>query len=133
MPIKGLPPEFEIGKARKLRDGFHVTIAVCGGVTTVALEAATRLAVEGVSAELLEIPTIKPIDTDTLIRSARKTRAVLTVEEHSVYGGLGSAVAETLCRFFPTGMQMIGAEDGPPSAGKIAQRARLMAMALDCA
>ena len=69
----------------------------------------------------------------TLIRSARKTRALLTVEDHSVYGGLGSAVAETLCRFFPTGMQMIGAEDGPPSAEKIAQRARAMAMAMDCA
>jgi transketolase len=132
LPLKGLPG-FEIGKARKLRDGFHVTIAVCGGATAIAVEAAARLAGEGVSVELLEIPTIKPIDTDTLIRSARKTRAVLTVEEHSVYGGLGSAVAETLCRFFPTGMEMIGAEDGPARAEKIAQRARVMAMALDCA
>jgi transketolase len=127
------PPEIRIGKTRKLRDGFHLTIAVCGAVTAVAMEAANRLAQEGIAAELLEIPTIKPMDIDTLVRSARKTRAVLTVEEHSVSGGLGSAVAETLCRFFPTGMQMIAAEDGPATVENVAQKARVMAMMADCA
>ena len=131
--FKEEPPAFKIGKLRKLRDGFHVTIAVCGAATAAAMEATSRLAIEAVSAELLEIPTIQPIDTDALIRSARKTRGVLTVEEHSVSGGLGSVVAETLCRFFPTGMQMIAAEDGPVSAEKIAQSARVMAMSLEFA
>ena len=130
--FKEAPPEFRIGKARKLRDGFHLTIAVCGAATAIAVEAAKRLAQEGISAELLEIPTIKPIDTDALARSARKTCSVLTVEDHSVHGGLGSAVAETLCRFFPTGMQMIAAEDGPVTVEKIAQKARLMARMGDC-
>jgi transketolase len=97
------------------------------------MEAANRLAQEGIAVELLEIPTIKPMDIDTLVRSARKTRAVLTVEEHSVSGGLGSAVAETLCRFFPTGMQMIAAEDGPATVENVAQKARVMAMMADCA
>ena len=131
--FKEEPPGFSIGKLRKLRDGIHVTIAVCGAATAAAIEATSRLASEGVSAELLEIPTIQPIDTEALIRSARKTRGVLTVEEHSVSGGLGSAVAEALCRLYPTGMQMIAAEDGPVSAAKIAQRARAMALALELA
>lgn len=130
--FKEPPAEFRIGKARKLRDGFHLTIAVCGAATAIAIEAANRLAQEGISAELLEIPTIKPIDTDALVRSARKTCCVLTVEDHSVSGGLGSAVAETLCRFFPTGMQMIAAEDGPATVEKIARKARVMAMMGDC-
>lgn len=130
--FKEPPAEFRIGKARKLRDGFYLTIAVCGAATAMAVQAANRLAQEGITADLLEIPTIKPIDTDALVRSARKTCCVLTVEDHSVSGGLGSAVAETLCRFFPTGMQTIAAEDGPATVEKIAQRARLMAMMGDC-
>jgi transketolase len=130
--FKAPPPEFRISKAQKLRDGFHLTVAVCGDATAVAVEAANRLAQEGITADLLEIPTIKPIDTDALVRSARKTCCVLTVEDHSVYGGLGSAVAETLCRFFPTGMQMIAAEDGPVTVEKVAEKARLMAMMGNC-
>jgi transketolase len=132
MRLNEPPAEFKIGKARKLREGFHLTIAVCGAATAIAVEAANRLAQEGITADLLEIPTIKPIDTDALVRSARKTCCVLTVEDHSVSGGLGSAVAETLCRFFPTGMQMIAAEDGPATVEKVAQKARLMAMMGDC-
>ena len=126
-------PEFKIGKSRKLRDGVHLTIAACGAATAIATEAADRLAGDGLSADLLEIPTIKPIDADALIGSARKTGSVLTVEEHSISGGLGSAVAETLCRFFPTSMQMIAAEHGPVSEEKIARTARLMAMSFESA
>jgi transketolase len=79
------------------------------------------------------VPTIKPMDADMLIRSARKTRTVLTVEEHARCGGLGSAVAETLCRYFPTPLKMIAAEDGPLSVDKIARAARMMAMAHESA
>jgi transketolase len=131
LPLQVAPP-FELGKARKLRDGFHVTIVTCGRCTAIALDAAAKLADEGISAELLEISTIKPMDTDAVMRSARKTRAVLCVEEHSIYGGLGSAVAEVLCRFCPSGMQMLGAEDGPATAENVAKRARVMTMAMDC-
>jgi transketolase len=101
----------ELGKVRKLRDGGDVTIAVCGVPTFMAIEAASRLAARGVSVDLLEVSTIKPIDVEGLTASARKTRKVLTVEEHTIYGGLGSAVAETLARRAPALMRMIGLQD----------------------
>ena len=85
-------------KIRKLRDGRHLTIAVCGVPTFMAMEAAAILAARGVSVDLLEVSTIKPIDGEALAASARKTGKVLTVEEHTICGGLGSAVAETLAQ-----------------------------------
>jgi len=102
---------FELGKVRKLRDGADVTIAVCGVPTSMAIEAAARLAARGIGVDLLEVATIKPIDTAGLDASARKTRRVLTVEEHTILGGLGSAVAEVLAQHAPTAMQMIGIQD----------------------
>ncbi|HVM59836.1 MAG TPA: transketolase C-terminal domain-containing protein [Verrucomicrobiae bacterium] len=104
-------PALEIGVARKLRDGGDLTIAVCGVPTSMAIEAADRLARRGVSADLLEISTIKPIDAETLAISARKTGKVVTVEEHNIHGGLGSAVAEVLSQRAPARMSMIGIED----------------------
>jgi len=101
----------QLGRIRKLRDGRHLTIAVCGVPTFMAIEAAAKLAARGVSVDLLEVSTIKPIDAEALTTSARKTRKVLTVEEHTVCGGLGSAVAETLARRAPTLMRMIGIQD----------------------
>jgi len=76
-----------------------------------AMEAASRLAARGVSVDLLEVSTIKPIDTEALAASARKTCKVLTVEEHTIHGGLGSAVAETLAQRAPALMRMIGIQD----------------------
>ena len=102
---------FELGKVRKLRDGADLTLAVCGVPTSMALEAAARLAVRGISVDLLEVATIKPIDVEGLVASARKTRRVLTVEEHTIFGGLGSAVAEVLAQHAPTAMKMIGIQD----------------------
>jgi transketolase len=101
----------ENGKARKIRDGNDLTIAVCGVPTSMAIEAADRLAQRGVSVDLLEISTIKPIDAEALVASARKTGKVLTVEEHTIHGGLGSAVAEVLSQRAPSRMSMIGIED----------------------
>jgi transketolase len=106
----GAPP-LEIGKVRKLRDGNDLTIAVCGVPTSMAIEAADRLAQKGVSVDLLEVSTIKPIDAEALAASARKTGKILTVEEHTIHGGLGSAVAEVLARRAPARMSMIGIED----------------------
>jgi transketolase len=106
----GAPP-LEIGKIRKLRDGCNVTIAVCGVPTSMAIEAAERLAGRGVSVDLLEVSTIKPIDAQCLADSAKKTGRVLTVEEHTVQGGLGGAVAEVLCRHAPAPMRFVGIAD----------------------
>jgi transketolase len=104
-------PPFEIGKIRKLRDGGALTIAVCGVPTSMAIEAADRLARRGVAVDLLEVATIKPIDASALVASARKTGRVLTVEEHTVCGGLGGAVAEVLGQHAPARMKLIGIQD----------------------
>jgi len=87
---------FEIGLAETRREGADVTIAACGIVLGRALEAAALLAQEGISAEVLNVHTIKPLDARAVLQSAEKTGAVVTVEEHSVIGGLGTAVAEVL-------------------------------------
>jgi transketolase len=104
-------PPLEIGKIRKLRDGGDLTIAVCGVPTSMAIEAADRLAQRGVAVDLLEVSTIKPIDAEALAVSARKTGKVLTVEEHTIHGGLGSAVAEILSQRAPARVGMIGIQD----------------------
>lgn len=101
----------EIGKIRKLRDGDGLTLAVCGVPTSFAIEAAERLAHHGTAVDLLEISTLKPLDTEALVESARKTGRVLTVEEHNVHGGLGSAVAEALAQHCPARMRMLGVQD----------------------
>lgn len=107
----------EIGRVRKLREGADLTIAVCGIPTYMALEAAERLAGCGIFADLLEISTVKPIDEHALVESVRKTGRVLTVEEHSVIGGLRSAVAETLGHLAPAPMDFIGVHDRFPESG----------------
>jgi transketolase len=104
-------PPLEIGKIRKLKEGNQLTIAVCGVPTSMAIEAADHLAQRGVAVDLLEVSTIKPIDAEALAVSARKTGKVLTVEEHTIHGGLGSAVAEELSQRAPARMGMIGIQD----------------------
>ncbi len=89
--------KFELGKAVTLREGSDVTIIATGLMVNEAIEAAKALADEGVSAEVINIHTIKPLDKEAVIRSAAKTGAVVTAEEHSIIGGLGGAVAEALC------------------------------------
>lgn len=103
--------EWPIGKANVLREGTDVTLAACGVMVGQALEAASALEAEGVSAEVLDIGTIKPIDSDAIIASASKTGVVVTCEEHSVIGGLGSAVAEVLVERAPAPMERIGVQD----------------------
>jgi transketolase len=121
----------QLGKIRKLRDGADLTIAVCGVPTFMAIEAAAKLAARGVSVDLLEVSTIKPIDAEALTASARKTRKVLTVEEHTVCGGLGSAVAETLARRAPTLMRMIGIQDAFAESGDWADLMRKHGISAD--
>ncbi|WP_069999313.1 transketolase family protein [Cellulosilyticum sp. I15G10I2] len=102
---------FEIGKARVLRDGSDVTLAVCGTLLAFALEAAEALEKEGISAAVVEFPTIKPFDHETLVAYAGKTGAIISIEEHSIIGGLGGAVAETLAEKCPTKLERLGLKD----------------------
>ena len=103
--------KFEIGKGIVLRQGTDVSIFATGLEVNEALEAAKLLEAEGISAEVINIHTIKPIDKELVVASATKTGKGVTVEEHSVIGGLGSAVAEVLCEEAPTKMIRIGVND----------------------
>lgn len=101
----------ELGRANVLRAGTDVTLAACGVMVAAALAAADSLAEQGVSAEVIDVVSIKPLDVDAIVGSARKTGAVVTCEEHSIIGGLGSAVAEVLAENAPTKMVRVGVRD----------------------
>ena len=102
---------FEIGKGILLREGSDVTIVATGIMVAASLEAAKRLAEEGISAEVINIHTIKPLDAELIAASAKKTGKVVTAEEHSVIGGLGGAVCEALAERMPVPVCRIGIED----------------------
>ncbi len=103
--------QFKIGKGTVVREGTDVTIVATGICVDSALGAAELLAAEGVSAEVVNICTIKPLDEDVIVESAKKTGRVVTVEEHSVIGGLGSAVCDCLCAKFPVPVKKLGMQD----------------------
>jgi transketolase len=102
---------FEIGKAYVYREGTDVTILSTGSMTYQALVAVEKLTSDGISAEVVHVPTIKPLDADTILASIQKTRAVITVEEGQIIGGLGGAIAELLADNFPAPMHRIGMKD----------------------
>lgn len=103
--------KFEIGKGIKLRDGKDVAIIATGLMVNESIEAAKILASKGINATVINIHTIKPIDKDIIIEAAKNTGLVLTVEEHSVIGGLGSAVSDVLSENYPTKVIKIGVND----------------------
>jgi transketolase len=103
--------KFEVGKGIELVQGKDLTIIACGIMVERALRAAEELAREGIFASVVDMPTIKPIDQELIIEKARQTRAILTVEEHSVIGGLGSAVCEVVCENLPVPVKRIGIND----------------------
>lgn len=109
--------EFEIGKGVVLRDGSDVTLVATGIMVSKAVEAAEALATEGVTAAVVNISTIKPLDDAVLVAMAQKTGAVVTCEEHNIYGGLGSAVAEVLVENCPVPMARVGVEDSFGESG----------------
>jgi transketolase len=102
---------FEIGKAYVLAEGQDVTIVATGTMTYQALAAAEKLFKDGIDAEVVHVPTIKPLDEETIIKSARKTGHVITVEEGQINGGLGGAVAELLGENCPSPLLRIGMAD----------------------
>jgi transketolase len=102
---------FEIGRAALLRDGTDVGIISTGVQTIRALEAAEMLTGIGLQASVLHVPTLKPLDEDAIVAVADRTNAIVTAEDHSIIGGLGGAVAETLAEHRPTRMKRIGIQD----------------------
>ena len=111
---------FEIGKGRVVREGSDVTIVATGICVGNALEAAKMLEADGISAEVINICTIKPLDEELIIGSVKKTGKVVTAEEHSVIGGLGSAVCDALCKSYPAPVCKIGMQDTFGESGSAA-------------
>lgn len=103
--------EFKIGKGVTLSEGMDVTIVATGIMVDVALAAKEELEKEGINARVINIHTLKPIDKDVLIKAAKETGAIVTVEEHNVIGGLGSAVSEVLCEEYPVPVIKVGVND----------------------
>ena len=118
-PIVTEGHKFEVGKGMTLREGKDVTLIGTGYMTHLALEAAEELAAEGIDARVLNIHTIKPLDTELVIKAARETGAIVTAEEHNVIGGLGSAVAEAVCEGCPVPVLKVGVEDKFGKSGKV--------------
>ncbi|MCR2043907.1 transketolase family protein [Anaerosalibacter massiliensis] len=102
---------FQIGKGVELKAGNNITIIATGIMVSKALEAGKILENHGISARVINISTIKPIDEDIIIKAAKETKKIVTVEEHSIIGGLGSAVAEVLVENYPVPLKRIGVED----------------------
>ncbi|MBQ9112675.1 MAG: transketolase family protein [Clostridia bacterium] len=111
--------KFEIGKGVNMVDGKDVTFVATGMLVSMAMDAAKVLANEGISARVINIATIKPIDKDIILDAARSTGAIVAAEEHSIIGGLGSAVSEVVCEGCPVPVVRLGIEDKFGHSGKV--------------
>ncbi|MFD0693391.1 transketolase family protein [Paenibacillus sp. GCM10027628] len=113
--------EFVLGKAVTMREGTELTIIAAGETVRIALDAEAALKQAGVSCRVLNMHTIKPLDEEAVIRAARETGHIITVEEHSVLGGLGAAIAEVVVQHQPVPMRILGIPDEPAIAGKTSE------------
>lgn len=113
--------EFVIGKAVTLREGEDITIIAAGETVRVALDAHEALKEAGVSCRVINMHTIKPLDEEAVVKAAAETGHIITVEEHSIHGGLGAAVAEVIVQHKPVPMRILGIPDEPAIAGKSAE------------
>ena len=113
--------EYRHGKATVVADGSDVSIIACGIMVPEAIKAAASLKRKGVSAAVLDLPAIKPIDAETIVKFAQKCGRVVTAEEHNVMGGMGSAVAEVLCESRPTPMKRVGVMDTFGESGEASE------------
>ncbi|MBM3428201.1 MAG: transketolase family protein [Bacteroidetes bacterium] len=109
--------KFQIGKAWHIHEGNHVSIIATGHLVWPAVEAARQLEAEGISVDLINIHTIKPLDEEAIVKSAKKTGKVITCEEHNIIGGLGSRVAQTLAQHHPCPIHFIGVKDSFGESG----------------
>jgi transketolase len=103
--------DFVIGKAQQLSEGSDVSIFACGHMVWKAIEAGRILEEKGLSVEVINIHTIKPLDEEAIVRSIRKTKCAVTVEEHNIIGGLGDSVAQVAAKHFPAPIEYIGTND----------------------
>lgn len=110
--------KFELGKGITISEGTDVTLIATGNMTCYAIEAAELLKAQGISARVVNIHTIKPIDKDIIIKAAKETGAIVTCEEHNIMGGFGSAVAEVLVENYPVPVKMVGVHDKFGKSGK---------------
>ncbi len=117
-------PTFEIGKAQLLIKGSDVSIIACGHLLWYAIKAAEALATDGISAEIINMHTIKPLDEEAVVTSVRKTGAVVSAEEHMRNGGLGDAIAQTLSRHIPTPHEYVAVNDSFGESGTPVQLLR---------
>lgn len=113
--------KFEFGRARILRDGSDITLFACGAMVAEAWRAADLLAQEDISAQVVNVSTIKPLDVETIVQCATKTGYALAIEEHQIHGGLGSAISEVLIENHPIPMRRIGVQDQWGQSGEAFQ------------
>lgn len=113
--------KIEIGKGMCVRDGNDYTVIATGIMVNEAIIAAEALEKEGISLRVIDLHTIKPIDKEIIIKAAKETKGIVTAEEHSIFGGLGSAVAEVVVQNFPTKMAFVGMQDTFGESGKPAE------------
>jgi len=116
--VYGNELDFQIGKANRLREGQDATIIACGLMVAAALEAAHRLAEEGIQVTVLDMHTVKPLDEEAVLMAARETGAIVTAEEHLLDGGLGSTVARTVGENAPVPMGFVGIRNTYAESGK---------------
>ena len=113
--------DIKVGKANIVREGSDVTIIATGIMVADALEAAEELVIEGIDSRVIDMHTIKPIDETAIINAARDNGPIVTAEEHSIIGGLGSAVAEVVVKNKPVKVEMVGQKDTFGESGKPAE------------
>jgi transketolase len=112
---------YVFGRIKLVKEGDDITLAACGITVPIAIQASSELESMGISTEILNISTIKPLDKETLINSVKKTKRIITIEEHTIIGGLGGAVAEVLIKHFPVPMDFIGIGDTFTETGSYTQ------------
>lgn len=113
--------EFEIGKANEIHSGNDIAVIATGETVRIALDAAKELKKEGIGCRVINMHTIKPLDEDAILKCAKETKGIITIEEHSVYGGLGAAVSEVVVNNYPTKVKIIGIADESPITGNSKQ------------
>lgn len=110
--------DFEIGKAVTMREGAEATIIACGETVKVAIDAHESLKKQGINCRVLNMHTLKPFDNEAVIKAAKDTGAIISLEEHSIHGGLGAAIAEVVGENYPIPLKIIGIPDEPAIAGE---------------
>ncbi len=111
LPVHSTPPPLQIGKGMTLREGSDVSLIATGSMTGRSLKAAEKMVKKGIRVRVIELPTIKPLDEKLVLQAAEETGAIVTAEEHSIIGGLGSAVAETVAENYPVPVHRMGVQD----------------------